>query len=682
MEQPRPTQLGPFEAPQIGEAQRRFWLIVDAMLVALVVVALVGGWAYLQVRGSLRELRTAGLMSLLEAEARALTVWIDDRKRAAERWASTSEVQREGANLVARSAGAGLCAESVQSRFRGAIAPYTAIGDVAVFNLIGRDGRIVSAPDLATCGAVVATDFTRELAPVFEGRTVFLPQWREADRLPASPAAAQGTPLIWVETPLRAADGTIVAALGFGRLPERAFAHLLALSVQGTSRDAYAFDESARIVTEPRYAGELAAVGARTEALHARDPGGDLLAGHRAAGAAETRAPTRLAQAAFERQASQGVLIEPYRNYRGAEVIGAWRWIPDARLVVAVELEAGEAFGSLETLQIAFGALFALVLASMTAAASTSLWAMRARLREARRLGAYRIERLIGQGGMSDVYLAHHEQLKRVAAVKVLKAHLATDEAVARFRREAQLCSQLAHPNTVEVYDYGTTREGRWYYAMEYLEGISLEDLVRRHGPMPAGRAVHALRQACASLAEAHARGWVHRDVKPGNLMLCVRGGEYDVVKLVDFGIVKPARGEQTRDITQHSRVLGTPLYMAPERLRNPADADARADIYALGAVTYFILCGRAAFAAETEHDTLYKVMNEPAPALVAPVPEALVALVARCLRKERSERPGTIHEVRAVLDQVASELPWSEAEARAWWEAHPEARGGATIVS
>jgi serine/threonine-protein kinase len=367
-------------------------------------------------------------------------------------------------------------------------------------------------------------------------------------------------------------------------------------------------------------------------------------------------------------------------------VIGAWRWISEARLVVAVEVEAAEAYGSLQYLQVAFGVLFALVLVSTVAAASTSLWAMRVRLREARRLGAYRIERQLGEGGMSDVYLAHHEQLKRVAAVKVLKQHLATDEAVARFRREAQLCSQLAHPNTVEIFDYGTTRDGRWYYAMEYLEGISLENLVRRHGPMAAGRAVHVLRQACGSLAEAHARGWVHRDVKPGNLMLCVRGGEYDVVKLVDFGIVKPAPGEQTRDITQHSRILGTPLYMSPERLRDPADVDARADIYALGAVAYFILRGHTAFEAQTEHDTIYKVINEPAPTLddggAPPVPAALATLVARCLRKERSERPATIDEVRAVLDGLAREAPWSDADARAWWDAHPEARGAAARVS
>jgi serine/threonine-protein kinase len=316
----------------------------------------------------------------------------------------------------------------------------------------------------------------------------------------------------------------------------------------------------------------------------------------------------------------------------------------------------------------------------MTAAASTSLWAVRVRMRESNRIGQYRIEREIGQGGMSNVYLARHAHLKRLAAIKVLKPHLATDQAVTRFRREAQLGSQLSHPNTIEIYDYGSTRDGRWYYAMEYLRGISVEDLVRRDGPMPVERLVHVLRHACGSLEEAHARGWVHRDVKPSNLMLCVRGGEHDVVKLVDFGLIKQLRDPHTQDITQYSRILGTPLYMAPERLRDPADADARADIYALAAVAWFGLGGRPVFDGESDHAIIYRVMNEPAPALPETVPEraraVLGPLIARCLAKERELRPASIAEVREVLDRFAAEAPWTEADARAWWESHAAALG------
>jgi tRNA A-37 threonylcarbamoyl transferase component Bud32 len=442
---------------------------------------------------------------------------------------------------------------------------------------------------------------------------------------------------------VRDPEGKVVAALGFGRVAADRFSRLLTLSAAGASRDAYAFDERGRTVTVSRHS---QAIG-----LEVRSALGD---------------------AALSRSnGSGGVLLEPYVNYRGARVIGAWRWLADERLGVAVEVDADEAYGPLESLQLAFGGLFVLVLVSMTAAASTSLWALRTRMREARRVGQYEIERPIGEGGMSHVYLGHHATLKRPAAVKVLKPHLATDEAVARFRREAQLCSQLTHPNTVEIYDYGTTRDGRWYYAMEYLEGFSIDEVVRRSGPMPVARVVSVLLQACGSLAEAHARGWVHRDVKPQNLLLCARGGAHDVVKVLDFGIVKQVRNPDTRDITQYSRILGTPLYMAPERLRDPADADARADVYALGAVAWFALAGRPAFEAQTEHDIVYRVMNEPAPALSAAVegvPPELDALVASCLAKDRADRPGGIEAVQEILARLAREHPWTQAQARAWW--------------
>jgi serine/threonine-protein kinase len=645
----KPAALGPYDAPRIGEAQRRFWLIIDAMLAAIVVVAIVGGWAYSQVRESLRELRAAGLASLLEAESRALELWIGEKKSDAERWASTPAVQRAGSAL-AQAAGRGdACAAPAQKILRDEIAPYTANEEVSAFNLIARDGSVLAALDPRNCGRRVSDSFLREVAPVFEGRgSVFVRPWPESDRLGPEASAAR---LSWIETPVRGEDGAIVAALGFGRDAEQRFAGLLTLSNPRTSRDVYAFDERGVLATRTR---------------HGLKPGMDVRG-------------TRLADMALSRsEGNDGMLLEPYRSYRGAQVIGAWHWLPDARIAVAVEIDASEAYGPLGFLPIAFGVLTALVLVSMTAAASTSLWAVRARVRESQRVGPYRIEREIGEGGMSRIYFARHETLKRPAAVKVLKPHLATDEAITRFRREAQLGSQLSHPNTVEIYDYGTTRDGRWYYAMEYLRGISIEALVRGGGPMPLSRALHALRQACGSLKEAHDRGWVHRDVKPGNLMLCERGGQHDVLKMVDFGLIKQVRDPHTHDITQYSRILGTPLYMAPERIRDPSDADARADIYALAAVAYFALVGRPAFDAETDHDIVYRVMNEPPP----PLPEgiepsgSLAALVARCLAKDRDARPESIDAVRAVLDRLAADHPWTEADARAWWEAHAAALG------
>ena len=444
------TQLGPFYGPRISEAHRRFWLIVDAMLAALVVVAITGFWAYSHMRTSLRDVRSAGLVSLLEAESRALQLWIDEKKLDAERWASTPAVQREAAALASLAGTGNVCAAAPQRALREEIAPYSAVEEISTFNLIARDGRIISSPHARYCGLVVTPGFLAGIAPVFEGRTVFLRPWQERERVGAIDALVFDRPLVWVETPVRAKDGTVVAALGFGRIAEERFAKLLLLTGGGTSRDVYAFDERARMATHSRYRAELARVGAidasqaAPPGLEVRDPGGDLLAGFRPPQQPSERPLTELARAALERtEGTEGVVLEPYRNYRGADVIGAWRWLPIARMAIAVEVEAAEAYGPLKYLQTAFEVLFALVLVSMTAAASTSLWAVRVRMREAKRLGPYRIEREIGEGGMSRVYLARHSHLDRLAAIKVLKPHLATEEALARFQREAKLCSQL-----------------------------------------------------------------------------------------------------------------------------------------------------------------------------------------------------------------------------------------------
>jgi serine/threonine-protein kinase len=210
---------------------------------------------------------------------------------------------------------------------------------------------------------------------------------------------------------------------------------------------------------------------------------------------------------------------------------------------------------------------------------------------------------------------------------------------------------------------------------MEYLEGLSLADLVERYGPVPPPRTAHILRQACASLWEAHSCGLVHRDIKPQNIMLCDIRGERDFVKVLDFGLVKQIDGDDTRDLTAHMRILGTPLYMSPERIRNPSDADGRADIYALGAVGFFLLTGKRLFETETEHDLTYHVLHE-TPRLASEcspfaVPAELDALIGRCLEKDPADRPQTIAAMASALDGVLVHMPWTRGQIEAWWQQH-----------
>ncbi|MEP7183621.1 MAG: serine/threonine-protein kinase, partial [Betaproteobacteria bacterium] len=222
---------------------------------------------------------------------------------------------------------------------------------------------------------------------------------------------------------------------------------------------------------------------------------------------------------------------------------------------------------------------------------------------------------------------------------------------------------------------------GQPYYVMEYLDGVTLAELVAHSGPVPAGRVIHVLRQVGAALREAHEHGMIHRDVKPENVMLC-RRGEDDVVKLLDFGLVKNLERAQTRDITKQIRILGTPRYMAPERIVNPADVDARSDIYALGAVGYFLLTGKPIFEGNDNLEISNQVLHAPAPRASASgidgIPEGLDALIATCLEKDRARRPQSMEAVIEALDRLSSRLAWTQVDAEAWWATYREAQASA----
>lgn len=317
-------------------------------------------------------------------------------------------------------------------------------------------------------------------------------------------------------------------------------------------------------------------------------------------------------------------------------------------------------------------ALWCLDSAIPAAIASGVIYGLRQQVSKAQQLGQYTLEERLGEGGMGTVYRARHALLRRPTAVKLLRPERTGDAALQRFEREVQLTSQLTHPNTVAIYDYGRSADGTFYYAMEYLDGLDLQRLIEIDGAQTPARTVHLLLQICSALAEAHGLGLIHRDIKPANVILCERGGAPDVVKVVDFGLVKSLSPRDEQPLLSGAEMIfGTPHFLAPEAVRSLDAVDARTDLYALGAVGYFLLTGQYVFDGETIIEVCgHHLHTAPQPlAARAPgrVPAALDQLLLCCLAKDPAQRPQSAAEMRNSLVACGIE-PWSDAQARAWW--------------
>jgi tRNA A-37 threonylcarbamoyl transferase component Bud32 len=308
------------------------------------------------------------------------------------------------------------------------------------------------------------------------------------------------------------------------------------------------------------------------------------------------------------------------------------------------------------------------------------------RLREAQELGSYQLVERLGTGGMGEVWRAEHRLLARDAAIKLMKPEVLgardDDEAqlmLRRFEREAQATAALSSPHTIQVFDFGVTQDGTFYYVMELLAGRDLESLVREFGPLPPNRVIYLLRQVCHSLADAHARGLVHRDIKPANIYVCRMGLEYDFVKVLDFGLVKIQTGSGRRDTqtlaTLENSTPGTPAYMAPEVILGESDVDRRADVYSLGCVAYFLLTGELVFEADSSMKMLMQHLHAqpvaPSERTELPVPRELDEIVLACLQKDPKLRPQEAGELYQMACQARTRDEWSSDEAKRWWRVH-----------
>jgi eukaryotic-like serine/threonine-protein kinase len=367
-------------------------------------------------------------------------------------------------------------------------------------------------------------------------------------------------------------------------------------------------------------------------------------------------------------------------------------WDPALHDPPAATWPKGEV-GDLAYLATAVSAFMWAIVVAIAVAFSRTIYGLRKAVSDIRRLGQYTLEKKLGEGGMGVVYRASHGMLRRPTAIKLLLPERAGTEALVRFEREVRRTAMLTHPNTVIVYDYGRTTEGVFYYAMELLEGASLEEVVEIDGPQPEERVIHLLEQAAGSLAEAHDAGLIHRDVKPGNILVVDRGGISDLVKVLDFGLVKEV-GPSTNGgaisepaLTAANTITGTPLYIAPETLTAPETVDARADLYALGAVGYWLLTGTHVFNGTSILEVcahhLSSAPEPPSARLGKPVSADLETVLLACLAKRREDRPASAHVLRERLQMCAAAGRWTNARGAHWWASHrTRLRSGTTAPS
>ena len=303
-------------------------------------------------------------------------------------------------------------------------------------------------------------------------------------------------------------------------------------------------------------------------------------------------------------------------------------------------------------------------------------------VREARELGSYRLRERLGAGGMGEVWRAEHRLLARPAAIKLIRSEiLGPSEAggrqmlVRRFEREAQATALMRSAHTVELYDFGVTDEGTFYYVMELLDGLDLSQLVKLSGPVPPERAVHFLRQMCDSLGEAHAAGLIHRDIKPANVYVCRHGRKLDFIKVLDFGLVKHGaeRGGNDEHATLDNLAGGTPSFMSPEQALGDRNIDGRSDLYAVGCVAYWLLTGTTVFEGQTPMETIVKHVHQepeaPSRRCAQPIPPELETIILDCLAKRPEARPQTADELLARFDAVPLTTAWTTARSREWWD-------------
>lgn len=666
-------------------------------IIAVLLLSIAGYAVSSSINRTMRSSLESELSTLVQVERSMLEKWFHVQESRALAVANDQQIRRTVAELLEAqvklnsteaapsSTDARLAIAALQSQLTKAIESDTSAHDFVGFVITDKSHRILAANSGELLDQVIpqyndflnrALDGQPTVSAPFPGVTVL----RDA-----SGRMRTGTPTMFVSVPVRDENFQVIAALAMRIRPEKEFTEILQLGRLGNTGETYAIDKNGLMVSQSRFDEQLILLGLLVDEdgassllnVQARDPGGNLQEGFRPS---VRRAELPLTEiAATSIGGTSGVMVDGHRDYRGVPVVGAWTWLPNYELAIITEIDKAEAFRPLTILNWSFYSLYTLLVLSAIAififtvvVARLQHEAQKAAI-EAKQLGQYQLDVCLGSGAMGVVYKGHHAMLRRPTAIKMLQIDNVNESAISRFEREVQITCKLNHPNTIAIYDFGRTPEGVFYYAMEYLDGIDLQTLVDRYGPQPEGRVIQILQQVCGSLYEAHSLGMVHRDIKPANIMLNRRGGEADVVKVLDFGLVKAL--DDRSQASEAGGLSGTPLYMSPESIQTPDVVDGRSDLYAVGAVGYFLITGQPVFNSPSLTELCQQhVLGIPEPLskrLGRPVSAGLENAILACLEKSRAKRPQTARELAKLLAAVASGDDWDQDSAEAWWGHH-----------
>lgn len=700
---------------------KHIWLVPLALAL---LVSGVGWWADQELRRSVQQELRDDLRSTLEANVTALEIWMENQKRIAAALADEPGLKAGALRLLEPSASGFtnrpspgefsrelLTGERVQERARS-------LG-YGMVQLVSTNMTIVS--DMGRRRSRQGNKVLEELQPKYtelftNGEPIVITPFKlkppEFPRRPGNRPGNQPRPprevfgppptnnpafppprdftVMQVAAPIKDDNEQTRGALALIINPDAEFTRILSVASTGESGETLAFDAEGVLISKSRFDDELKrlkvlpdetnSVSALTLSL--RDPGGDLTQGY-VANTNATHPLIRMVEQAVEGES--GIELSPFRDYRGVPVVGAWQWLPKYGFGVGTKIDAREAFQPLRVVRRVFLILFLLlVLASLIILLfSIVQLTWRRRLTEAelkaRQLGQYKLSEKIGAGGMGVVYKAQHALLRRETAIKLLLPDRASADAIERFEQEVRLTCRLTHPNTIQVFDYGHTPDGIFYYAMEYLDGLNLHELVRGYGAQPEERVTHILIQICDSLAEAHGVGLIHRDIKPANVFLSDRGGVPDSVKVLDFGLVKRINDQSDtspgRETPGENGIVGTPNFIAPEAIRDSNQADARSDLYSLGALGYFLLTGREVFEGGSITDLCRSHLTEtpqlPSVHAGKQFSPQLESLLMRCLEKDPANRPSSARELARALTTSCVAEAWMFERRAAWWAEH-----------